>query len=218
MDITKLKDFTHEQRLFTYKVAHDGGNAPNPFHGLCTLAICKPVIRRVAKLGDVIVGLACGDDCRRIVYCMVVDESVPWADYINRCNHNHIKGKIPENEKHQGDCIWTDAVACSEPIPSWSQHVCGDFSRDVTRGQNVLIGKIYWYFGKGDTHEIYLPDELEMIIPQRGHRSNSNCDYRESFVKFFNETLNSERITHVGLLGRPKISPSETNKQQCHLC
>jgi len=80
-----LKHITGNERLFTYKVAHDGGSAPNPFHGVCTLAICKPAIRRVAKKGDVVVGLACGNDESRIVYCMVVDETVSWLDYIEGC-------------------------------------------------------------------------------------------------------------------------------------
>jgi hypothetical protein len=35
-------------QLFTYTIPYDDGAAPNPFHGICTLAICKPSIRRVA--------------------------------------------------------------------------------------------------------------------------------------------------------------------------
>jgi hypothetical protein len=35
-------------RLFSYTVRVDDGAAPNPFRGLCTLAICKPAIRRGA--------------------------------------------------------------------------------------------------------------------------------------------------------------------------
>lgn len=32
--------------LYSYVVAHDFGFAPNPFDGLCTLATCKPDIRK----------------------------------------------------------------------------------------------------------------------------------------------------------------------------
>jgi hypothetical protein len=39
-------------RLFSYTIPVDDGAAPNPFRGMCTLAICKPTIRRVAKKGD----------------------------------------------------------------------------------------------------------------------------------------------------------------------
>ena len=44
-------------RLFSYVVAHDTGFSPNPFFGYCTLACCKPVIRRSAQAGDWVVGL-----------------------------------------------------------------------------------------------------------------------------------------------------------------
>ena len=42
--------------MFSYVIEHDLGFAPNPFHGACTLACCKPVIRKRAQLGDYILG------------------------------------------------------------------------------------------------------------------------------------------------------------------
>jgi len=33
-------------RLYLYTMTYDSGFAPNPFHGICTLACCKPGIRR----------------------------------------------------------------------------------------------------------------------------------------------------------------------------
>ena len=45
-------------KLYSYILTHDTGFSPNPFFGYCTLACCKPDIRRVAKVGDWIVGLA----------------------------------------------------------------------------------------------------------------------------------------------------------------
>ena len=41
--------------LFSYVVRSDGGFAPNPFFGYCTLATCKPRIRKGALVGDWIV-------------------------------------------------------------------------------------------------------------------------------------------------------------------
>jgi hypothetical protein len=41
-----------KKSIFVYVVKHDGGFAPNPFHGFCTLACCKPKIRKGAKEGD----------------------------------------------------------------------------------------------------------------------------------------------------------------------
>ena len=41
--------------LYSYVIKHDSGFAANPFCGYCTLADCKPAIRRTAKVGDWIV-------------------------------------------------------------------------------------------------------------------------------------------------------------------
>jgi hypothetical protein len=43
-------------RLFTYVTRWDHGFAPNPFHGYCTLATCKPGIRKKAVEGNWILG------------------------------------------------------------------------------------------------------------------------------------------------------------------
>src|SRR5712671_5339411 len=37
---------TASMRLYSYVVARDFGFAPNPFFGVCTLATCKPDIRK----------------------------------------------------------------------------------------------------------------------------------------------------------------------------
>jgi hypothetical protein len=73
-------------RLFTYTVATDAGSAPNPFNGMCSLAICKPDIRREAVRGDWVAGLGSkkapsGDLSGRLVYAMKVDEVVSLQDY-----------------------------------------------------------------------------------------------------------------------------------------
>lgn len=225
----RLEKINGVQRLFTYKVAFDGGSAPNPYHGICTLAICKPKIRSVAKPGDVIVGLGCGNDESRIIYCMVVDAVVKWGKYIEGCKsgsliennstYHNLEGKIPKYENDQGDCIWKDANYYIDSLDSWSGHGGeDDFNRDVKSGVNVLIGKMYWYFGKGDKYKITLPDDLFRIIPGRGHRSSSNNDARDQFVYFFNNKLNELNITSFGVFGTPALVPEKSNKKTCSRC
>ena len=228
--MNELKSITGDNRLFTYKVAHDGGSAPNPDGGICTLAICKPKIRSVAKPGDVVVGFGCMNDARRIVYCMVVKDSLPWNEYIARCNSNgsdSIKGKIPTSNKHQGDCIWRDANNYEEARKSWSRHDGReDFERDVRnrdKENNVLIGDTFWYFGSPSKNSIFIPadNDLEGIIPRaQGHRSslNSEMNFREKFVKFFNEQLIENKITKPGIWGTPSISPETADERTCSGC
>jgi len=225
--MTQLKVFIDGQRLFTYKVAYDAGTAPNPNGTNCTLAICKPNIRRIANIGDVIVGFGCKsanhtDEEWRIVYCMEVSESFPWEKYIERCNaEDSYKHKIPLSKNDQGDCIWKQASACEDPHPSWSGHNKEDFQRDVKHGENVLIGDIFWYFGKGDMHRIILPEALRCIVPSKqGHRSNANSknNFREDFVKFFNGELNHRKITKTGVWGTPSIPPESADTRSCSGC
>jgi hypothetical protein len=205
-----------EGRLFTYKVAHDGGVAPNPYFGICSLAICKPAIRRVAKCGDVVVGFGCGADERRVVYCMVVDHVLTWGSYIEACHGRTslagvssaaLKKRIPKGEKDPGDCIWRSSECYMDALRSWStHHGPDDFDHDVRSGKNVLLSKRYWYFGGGgDGSEVLLPisGELDEIIPGRGHRSNANNDHRESFVRFFNEKLEEGGFKGFGIHGQP---------------
>jgi len=69
-------------KLYSYVVMHDTGFAPNPFFGYCTLACCKPEIRRSAQKGDWVVGLTPKAKGNRIVYFMRVDDVMEsFADY-----------------------------------------------------------------------------------------------------------------------------------------
>jgi hypothetical protein len=72
--------------LFSYCVRYDGGAAPNPFWGVCTLVICKPRIRRAAGVGDWIVGTGsrrspAGDLSGAVVYAMRVGRKLSMPQY-----------------------------------------------------------------------------------------------------------------------------------------
>ena len=76
---------TCAMNLHSYVVRYDSGFAPNPFYGFCTLATCKPPIRKSALLGDWIVG--CGSNDRSVrrggclVYAMRVTEALTFDEY-----------------------------------------------------------------------------------------------------------------------------------------
>ncbi|MEI7995930.1 MAG: hypothetical protein WCH01_13620 [Methylococcaceae bacterium] len=221
--MSELKKFKGAERLFTYKVAHDGGSAPNPYNGVCTLAICKPVIRRVAKVGDVIVGLGHGVDERRLVYCMVVEENpIEWADYIQKCKCGMLpKEKVPRNDKDPGDCIWehADPNKQQKVRASWSGHIEDDYETDVRNGKRVIFSTTYWYFGCGDKFKFELPYDLVNIIPGRGHRSNGNNNFRDRFVEFFNQRLDELKISKLGIMGTPEHNaPDQLNKNSFARC
>lgn len=66
-------------KIYSYVVAHDSGLASNPFHGLGTLACCKPRIRAVASVGDIVVGLTARSE--RVAYAMKVSEVLNFEGY-----------------------------------------------------------------------------------------------------------------------------------------
>src|SRR5258708_6780576 len=72
-----------QPKIYSYVVARDFGFAPNPFHGVCTLATCKPRIRKVAVIGDWVVGT--GSAVRRragfVVFAMKVEEALTFEEY-----------------------------------------------------------------------------------------------------------------------------------------
>ncbi len=69
--------------LYIYVVTRDFGFAPNPFHGYCTLATCKPGIRRVAQVGDWVMGVGGSrlHAAGRCIYLMNVSEVLPFDTY-----------------------------------------------------------------------------------------------------------------------------------------
>ncbi|KWH17503.1 hypothetical protein [Burkholderia multivorans] len=72
-------------RIHSYVVRYDSGFAPNPFYGYCTLATCKPSIRRSAAVGDWVVGSGSNDRTVRrgghLVYAMRVTEALTFDGY-----------------------------------------------------------------------------------------------------------------------------------------
>jgi hypothetical protein len=68
-------------RLSTHIVKYDTGFAPNPFYRYCTLACCKPAIRRTADERDWIVGLTAGADEKRVVYAVKVARKLTFRQY-----------------------------------------------------------------------------------------------------------------------------------------
>lgn len=72
-------------RISSYVVRYDSGFAPNPFYGYCTLATCKPNIRRSANIGDWVIGSGSNDRTIRLgghlVYAMRVTEAMTFDEY-----------------------------------------------------------------------------------------------------------------------------------------
>lgn len=173
--------------LFTYCIKVDRGSAPNPFWGICTLAICKPTIRRVAQPGDWIVGFGSRnvdgvDYSNKVVYAMRIYASLSFGDYDKLCQAE-LPGKIPDmkhkdQRRHLGDCIFDFSVDPAGKLRP-AVHTLRHRAKDL-RGKNVLLSDHFFYFGNKPCR---MPARLHPIIIQhQGHKSKLNDPYKEMFV------------------------------------
>ena len=112
-------------KLYSYIVCkNDGGFAPNPFFGYCTLACCKPGVRKNADIGDWVIGLTPKAKGNKIVYFMQVEESLTFDQY---WKDRRFKRKSPKKDADRvdklGDNIYKPSKeSVDEYIQQWSAH------------------------------------------------------------------------------------------------
>ena len=172
-------------RLFSYCIPVDDGAAPNPYWDVCTLVICKPVIRRTAEVGDWIVGTGSTrfGFANKVVYAMEVTEKMTMKDYDAYCR-SQLPGKIPDARnpdytRRVGDCIYD--FSTNPATIRKSVHNEGNRMTD-TNGKYALLSDHFYYFGK---NPLDLEPQLVDIVKQgQGHRSTSNDPYFHEFVEW----------------------------------
>lgn len=190
-------------RLFTYCIPVDDGAAPNPYWGVCTLAICKPKIRQTAKIGDWVVGTGSmlapsGDLSGKVVYAMEVSSVMSLSEY-DEWTRNHRPEKIPDLHSQDlrrrvGDSIYD--FTCNPPNQRPSVHNEGNRETDLG-GKNVLLSTNFFYFGN---RPVSLPPQLHPIIHQtQGHKVNANATHVLPFL----EWINSQNFDRNCLHGEP---------------
>ncbi len=205
--------------LHTYVMTTDDGFAPNPFHGVLTLATCMVKIRRAAKKNDYIIGLSGAEYRRefgdaetfRVIYAAKVTEApLPFDDYWNdprfamkrpdrKAGDVRIKGdnayhKLRDGEETAGLHVFKYG---SE---NWVQERCrhpaeaavGDLS-----GQNVLISRDFIYWGcKAPVLPSCLKETIRVGVRYRS-RANDPC------VRAFEEWFSEQKKNGRGRLGCP---------------
>jgi len=175
--------------LYSYCLRYDAGSAPNPYWDVCTLVICKPAIRRLAQLGDWVVGLGAasspmGDMSGHVVYAMRITQLMTLREYDVFCGSN-LPGKIPkwasrDYKKRVGDCIYSFSDVGG---PTLRPSVHDESNRRVDLGgMNALLSDYFYYFGDRPRE---LPKHLSPIIhPRQGHKSRANAQYAGAFVEW----------------------------------
>lgn len=182
-------------RLYSYVVARDYGFAPNPFFGVCTLATCKPVIRRMATIRDWVVGTGSksyGLD-GHVVYAMRVSETVSydeyWRDPRFGAKRPNLRGSL---KQAFGDNIYHRHPKTGRWIQENSHHSFADGSpnplnvRHDTGTSRVLIAKEFAYWGASGPK---IPKQFRSsggrdVCAHRGHKSNFSPDFVQSVIEW----------------------------------
>jgi hypothetical protein len=160
--------------LWRYVIVADGGAAPNFEPPLTTLAICKPMIRKGACRGDMILAFAgrpIDRDPHKVVWAGIVDEKLTFEQY---WNDPRFQKKKPRVSKHP-DNIYRPRGRHLNLVPN-GVHGQKSAATDQ-RGQFVLIFKRAWHL---DLKSSSLPEQFSNLRlsknNRRGHRRSEIQD------------------------------------------
>jgi hypothetical protein len=203
-------------KTFIYVVARDLGFAPNPFHGMCTLATCKPKIRNSAKIGDWIIGVG-GRALKATGHCvfaMKVTKKVTFNEYWNSEEFNNKKPVRNGSMKMMlGDNIYVQSTD-----KSWQQahshHSLEDGSINIhnlkrdTSSNFVLISEYFYYFG---CLAPLIPSYILSELNYKNHRNHRTYSINESA-----KLISWLETDNVGRINKVLADPFNFNQSSAH--
>lgn len=192
-------------RVYIYVVARDFGFAPNPFHGFCTLATCKPRIRRKAEMGDWVIGMG-GDRLNatgKCIYAMRVSAKVNFNEYWT--NPAYMDKKPVRNGSRKmmvGDNIYYFDSANQKWQQADSHHSNTDGSINIhnlendTQTDKMLISDHFVFFG---TEAPVVPKSLLEAIGYENRRNYRVFEYLvcDALIKWLQTTFKKSFNTVV---------------------
>jgi hypothetical protein len=195
--------------IYSYVVARDYGFAPNPFHGVCTLATCKPRIRKAASIGDWVVGTGSASRKRAgiLVFAMKVEEALTFDDYWKNERFILKRPNLRGSKKIAfGDNIYHRKGEGYDWKQENSHHTLPDGRTNMvnlntdTSVNRILVSRTFTYWGG---HGPAVPAQFrsfdgdDIVCLGRNHRSNFAPELVSSFLAWL------EPLAHDGFSGEP---------------
>ena len=181
--------------IFSYVAVSDTGFAPNVTgEEYCTLACCKPVIRRVAREGDWVMGTCRkAEGAEKLVFTMRVSETMSFDEYFR---DGRFKCKRPTLDP-DGDNIYRRQKGRLLQVRNARRHTGKEERERDTSVDRVLVATDFWYFGD---KAVPIPERFRALIKSgRGHR---RIELQESrLAKDFVRWLKRKKR---GKLGNPR--------------
>lgn len=150
-------------KIYSYRVEHDFGLAPNPFGEYCTLTVCKTKIRKSNNLniGDWIIGTgskalekSSGFKCTsKLIYAMKITEILNinsyWSNPRFAYKRPNMEGTL--STRFGDNFYYLDEDAKWKQIDCAHRNLDGIYNKEHIRkdigGKNALISKTFYYFG-----------------------------------------------------------------------
>jgi hypothetical protein len=152
-------------------VREDTGLAPNPFWGVCTLAVCTPN-RQGTRLnvGNWIAGFLTKKRSHKFLYAMEISEILDLDEYFKDQRFAAKKPNLRGSWQEQcGDNFYS-----RNADGSWRQHrnrfhLSDDNKSKDTKHARVFIGQRFWYRGRAASTA---PPQFGPLAGGRGARVN----------------------------------------------
>ena len=157
-----------------YKMTWDTGSAPNPYHGVLTLAICKPRIRKYSQVGDWISGWTSKTvqgkngkphsfNEQKLIYMAKIEDRLTFAEYWEKFplkrpqiigyNQEPSMKKTCGGSSKASNAIYDSGDNIYKPIGNGNfkqvpnnNHKKEDMEHDL-KGEFVLICEEFYYYG-----------------------------------------------------------------------
>lgn len=186
-------------KFYSYVIPRDYGFAPNPYFDYCTLATCKPRIRKSAQVGDWIgaFGSAHMTIRGKLVFLMLVDEVLTFDEYWDDPRFQNKRPIFNKSVMYMyGDNIYHHLENKWAQEPSHHSKVDGNINyinlNNDTKTDRVLIATEYYYFGN---NAIDMPIEFASLIwRQIGYKICRDESLVERFIEYIRR--NFERGIH----------------------
>jgi hypothetical protein len=191
-----------QNNYYSYRLVWDTTFAPNPHKGILTLATCKPVIRRTARVGDWIAGFAAYSvkngirpthDQERLIYLAKISEIMPLAEYWEKHPEKRPDLSVQNSCMAYGDNIYEPTGIDNElKLISNAYHTDGDVARDL-RGKNAIICDDFYYFAQDN--RLAVPSDFDSIVYKgRGHTKKPIDKLFEDFIDYVTKEAGKKGI------------------------
>ena len=193
-----------------YKMTWDTGSAPNPYHDVLTLAICKPGIRKHSQVGDWISGWTGKNvhgkdkhirhfDNPQLIYLARIKEKLKFEEYwekfplkrpqiIGYNQGSSIKktcggiSKVANAIYNSGDNIYKPiGNGKFQQLENGNGHDEKNMERDL-KGEFVLICEEFYYYGVDNALDVS-KDIFNVTVPRWKKVSESDSSKLIDFVR-----------------------------------